>query len=34
MFPIKWENNTRPKMAMTIANDVSPINVLVSRFCP
>lgn len=34
MFPIKCANKTRPKMAMSMANDVSPMNVVVVRFCP
>ena len=34
MFPIKWAKRTSPKMAMRIANEVSPINVLVDKFCP
>ncbi|MFS7922809.1 hypothetical protein Hanom_Chr03g00253351 [Helianthus anomalus] len=34
IFPIKWANSTSPMMAMSMANDVSPINVLVAKFCP
>lgn len=34
IFPIKRANNTRPKMAIRMANDVSPIKVLVDKFCP
>lgn len=34
IFPIKWANSTRPTMAMRMANDVSPIKVLVDKFCP
>lgn len=34
IFPIKCANNTSPVMAMSMANDVSPINVLVVKVCP
>jgi hypothetical protein len=34
IFPIKRANNTSPKMAIRMANDVSPIKVVVDKFCP
>jgi len=34
IFPIKWANKTRPKMAMSMANAVSPMKVLVDKDWP
>jgi len=34
MLPIKWANKTRPRIAMSIANAVSPTNVLVVKLWP
>jgi hypothetical protein len=34
IFPMRWAKRTRPKIAMRTANVVSPMNMVVDKFCP